>query len=89
MGGKAGLEMTADVFEQRVAALTSGQEANTTALIEEYRKDLSEVQSTALRYVRTGGDHGPENRGADDGHSICRVRFTRRGPICAADCHPG
>ena len=50
--------MTPEVFEQRVAALTSRQEANTTALIEEYRKDLAEVQSAALRYVRAGGEHG-------------------------------
>jgi len=50
--------MTPEVFEQRVAALTSRQEANTTALIEAYRKDLAEVQSAALRYVRAGGEHG-------------------------------
>jgi hypothetical protein len=45
--------MIRDIFEQRLAALSPRQEAKTSALIEEYRKDVAEVQETALRYAHS------------------------------------
>ena len=45
--------MIRDIFEQRLAGLSPRQEAKTTALIEEYRKDVAEIQETALRYAHS------------------------------------
>ena len=50
--------MIREIFEQRVASLTSRQEAKTTALVEAYRKDVADVHSTALRYAQAGGVEG-------------------------------
>src|SRR5689334_22663859 len=50
--------MIRKTFEDRLASLTPRQEADTTALVEEYRKDLADVQSTALRYSQFPGDQG-------------------------------
>lgn len=47
--------MIREIFEQRLAALGPREEAKTTALVEEYRKDVAEVQHTALRYSQVGG----------------------------------
>jgi hypothetical protein len=47
--------MTREVFEQRLAPLTSRQESSIAALVAEYRKDLADVQSTAVRYSQTEG----------------------------------
>lgn len=47
--------MIRDIFEQRLAALTARQEEKTTALVEEYRKDVTDVHATALRYLQAGG----------------------------------
>ncbi|OGR20984.1 MAG: hypothetical protein A2559_00775 [Deltaproteobacteria bacterium RIFOXYD2_FULL_66_9] len=43
--------MIREIFEQRLAALSPRQEAETTALVEEYVKDVREVQNTAVRYA--------------------------------------
>jgi len=47
--------MIREMFEQRLASLSPREEAKTTALVEEYRKDVAEVQHTALRYLQSGG----------------------------------
>jgi hypothetical protein len=47
--------MIREVFERRAAALSFRDEEQTTALIEEYRSDLAEVRSRALRYSQLGG----------------------------------
>ena len=47
--------MIREIFEQRLASLSPRQEEKTTALVEEYRKDVAEVQHTALRYLQAGG----------------------------------
>lgn len=43
--------MIREIFEQRLASLSPRQEADTTALVEEYGKDVREVQDTAVRYA--------------------------------------
>ena len=50
--------MTRDTFEQRLASLTARQESETTALVEEYGKDLDEVYSAALRFAQAAGPGG-------------------------------
>lgn len=47
--------MNREIFEQTLASLDSREEARTTALVEEYRRDLAEVQRTVLRYFLAGG----------------------------------
>ena len=47
--------MTREVFEQRLAPLTSRQESAIAALIDEYRQDLAAVHAAALRYSQSGG----------------------------------
>jgi hypothetical protein len=47
--------MTRELFEQRLAPLTSRQESSIAALIDEYRKDLADVQSAAVRYSQSEG----------------------------------
>jgi hypothetical protein len=47
--------MNREIFEQRLALLGSREESKTTVLVEEYRKDVVEVQRTALRYSQAGG----------------------------------
>jgi hypothetical protein len=47
--------MDREVFEQRLASLGFREEAKTTALVEEFRRDLTEVQRTLLRYLQAGG----------------------------------
>lgn len=47
--------MNREIFEQRLVSLDSREEARTTALVEEYRRDLAEVQRTVLRYFQAGG----------------------------------
>jgi hypothetical protein len=46
--------MTRETFEQRLAPLTARQESATTALVEEYGKDLADVYSAALRFTQSG-----------------------------------
>jgi hypothetical protein len=43
--------MDRDIFERRLASLSPRQEADTTALVEEYVKDVREVQNIAVRHV--------------------------------------
>jgi hypothetical protein len=50
--------MIREVFERRVAALSFRDEERTTALIDEYRSDLAEVQSAALHYSQFGDADG-------------------------------
>jgi hypothetical protein len=50
--------MTPEAFELRVAALSFRDEERTTALIDEYRSDLAEVQSRALRDSQLGDANG-------------------------------
>jgi hypothetical protein len=47
--------MTRELFEKRLVALTPRDEEKTTSLVEDYRKDVTDVQATALRYLRAGG----------------------------------
>ena len=47
--------MTREMFEQRLASLSPREEGKTTALVEDYRRDLAEVQRTALRYLQAEG----------------------------------
>ena len=47
--------MTREVFEQRLAPLTSRQESSIAALVADYRKDLADVHSAAVRYSQTEG----------------------------------
>jgi hypothetical protein len=47
--------MNREIFEQRLASLDAREEEKTTALSEEYLKDVADVQSTALRYSQSGG----------------------------------
>src|ERR1700690_4506265 len=49
--------MNRDVFEQRWAGLNPHQESKARALVEEYRKDLTEVHRAALRYLPAGGEN--------------------------------
>jgi hypothetical protein len=43
-----------DIFKQRLASLSPRQESKITALVEEYRADVVEVQRAALRYTQDG-----------------------------------
>jgi hypothetical protein len=43
--------MIREIFEQRLAALSSRQEADTTALVEEYVKNVRDVQDVAVRHA--------------------------------------
>jgi hypothetical protein len=47
--------MIREIFEQRLASLSARQEEKITSLVEEYRKDVGDVQSTALHYSQAGG----------------------------------
>jgi len=49
--------MIREMFEQRLASLSPHQEAKITDLVEEYRKDVVEVQHAALRHFQAGGVH--------------------------------
>lgn len=43
--------MIREIFEQRLAALSPRQEADTTALVEEYGKDVFEIRKTAVLHA--------------------------------------
>ena len=43
--------MIREIFEERLAGVNPRDDAKTSALIAEYRKDLTEVQDTVLRYA--------------------------------------
>lgn len=45
--------MKREVFEERLMLLTFREEARTTALVEEYRQELAQVQDLAIRYAQT------------------------------------
>lgn len=47
--------MTREAFEQRLASLSYHQEAETTDLCDEYRRDLGDLHSTALRHSQAEG----------------------------------
>lgn len=47
--------MNREIFEQTLASLDTREEARTTTLVEEYRRDLAEVQRTVVRYFQAGG----------------------------------
>jgi len=47
--------MTRELFEQRLAPLTSRQESSIAALVADYRKDMADVHSAAVRYSQTEG----------------------------------
>jgi hypothetical protein len=51
--------MIREIFEQSLAALSPREEAKTTALVEEYRKDVAEVRDTAVRYAQAGHPPAP------------------------------
>ena len=48
-------QMTRETFKQRLALLSHCQESKIRALVEEYRRDLANVQSTALSDSLAGG----------------------------------
>jgi hypothetical protein len=55
--------MIREIFEQRLDSLSFSQEQKITELSEEYRKDVSDVLSTAVRYSQMGGAQGRQALG--------------------------
>ena len=51
--------MIRETFEQRLAGLGPRQETKITALVEEYRKDVAEVQEAALRFANAAYPQSP------------------------------
>lgn len=47
--------MIREAFERRLASLSYRQEAQTTDLCDEYRKDVGDLYSTAVGYMQMGG----------------------------------
>jgi len=51
--------MIREIFEERLAGVNPRDDAKTSALIAEYRKDLTEVQDTVLRYASAADPRAP------------------------------
>ena len=71
--------MTHDTFDKRLAPITPRQESKTTALIEEYVKDLDEVYTAALVHAQSNG-----STAAGALSVLSQLAETAVGPLAAA-----